>query len=195
MKPSLHRPRMTIPKPRSRTTTTRPSRSSPGIWRAKYAVRAATFFAARYEVLVVPEETNLVSVSPPRTTMIVPDKYAWFQAPDCPVAEHVACAGLDDPPTTDWYCTEHRNKPSLKRKRARSAAKDAAAFVRRSAEPRPSPPRKSTGAVPLQPASGRWTASEDLASNKTGWRRAGRIGKGATAEDDPGKRGTTKRRR
>lgn len=55
------------------------------------------------------------------------------------VAEHVACAGLDERPEGPWYCTMHRNKPSVKRKRSSS--------VRRSAEPQATPP--GTGAFLL----------------------------------------------
>ena len=60
-----------------------------------------------------------------------------LQAPDCAVAQHVACAGLDDMPKSEWYCAQHTHKPSLKRKRSRT--------VRSSAEPHSGPTTKSTG--------------------------------------------------
>ena len=62
-----------------------------------------------------------------------------LQAPDCAVAQHVACAGLDEMPKSEWYCAQHTHKPSLKRKRSRS--------VRASTEPHGGPTTKSTGTL------------------------------------------------
>ena len=53
------------------------------------------------------------------------DSCGTLQAPECTVAEHVACAGLDERPEGPWYCTMHRNRPSVKRKRSSSARKSA----------------------------------------------------------------------
>lgn len=48
-----------------------------------------------------------------------------LQAPDCTVAQHIACAGLDEPPANDmWFCEQHRHKPSLKRSRSATQKKD-----------------------------------------------------------------------